>query len=344
MALERTAADGAAVTRAVDRFRSSGAIVEHYERLLRTRHYSPKTRRSYLGWVQRYLGFVGRQHPALVGETKVGAFLSSLAIDQNVSASTQNQALAALVFLYREVLECALPVLTDIALARRPRRLPVVMTQQEVALVLNHMTGTWRLMAELMYGGGLRLMECLQLRVKDVDLGAGQVVIRRGKGAKDRVTVLPQMLRSKLAAHLETRRQLHERDLALGGGFVELPHALAKKYPNAPTEWVWQWVFPAKREYVEPTTQQRRRHHVHETALQRVVHTAVQASGVGKAVTCHTFRHSFATHLLEAGYDIRTIQKLLGHSDVRTTMIYTHVVNRGPLGVKSPLDGLLLNS
>lgn len=342
MVSDPRAADRTAASLAIERFRSQAAIVERCERLLKTRHYSPRTVQSYLGWVNRYLHFVGRQHPALVGETKVAVFLSSLAVENNVSASTQNQALAALLFLYKEVLECPLPQLANIVAARRPRRLPVVMTQQEVALVLTELTGTWRLMAEVMYGGGLRLMECLQLRVKDLDIGAGQVVVRRGKGGKDRVTLLPQLLRAKLQSHLRERWRLHQRDLKSGAGFVELPHALAKKYPNAPTDWVWQWVFPARREYVEPTTRQRRRHHVHETAVQRAVQAAVRASGIGKAVSCHTFRHSFATHLLEAGYDIRTIQKLLGHADVRTTMIYTHVINRGPLGVKSPLDGLLL--
>jgi integron integrase len=342
MAFESSASRDAAVASAVDRFRSQKAILDRCERVLQTRHYSPRTAESYLGWVNRYLSFVGRQHPALVGETRVATFLSRLAIHNHVSASTQNQALAALLFLYREVLECPLSPLRDVVAAKRPRRLPVVMTQQEVALVLTQLTGVWRLMAEVMYGGGLRLMECLQLRVKDIDVGAGQLVVRRGKGGKDRVTLLPQLLRSKLQAHLLERRRLHDRDLSAGAGSVELPHALAKKYPNAPTDWVWQWVFPARREYVEPTTRERRRHHVHETAVQRAVQAAVKASGIGKPVSCHTFRHSFATHLLEAGYDIRTIQKLLGHADVRTTMIYTHVINRGPLGVKSPLDGLLL--
>lgn len=342
MASDPRAADATAVSLAVERFRSRAAICGRCEQLLKTRHYSPRTAESYLGWVNRYLNFIGRQHPALVGETMVAVFLSSLAIDNNVSASTQNQALAALLFLYKEVLECPLPPLHDVTAAKRPRRLPVVMTQQEVVLVLTQLTGTWRLIAEVMYGGGLRLMECLQLRVKDIDIGAGQLVVRRGKGGKDRVTLLPQLLRSKLQAHLLERRRLHARDLKAGTGSVELPHALAKKYPNAPTDWIWQWVFPARREYVEPTTLVRRRHHVHETAVQRAVQAAVRASGIGKAVSCHTFRHSFATHLLEAGYDIRTIQKLLGHADVRTTMIYTHVINRGPLGVKSPLDGLLL--
>jgi integron integrase len=263
-----------------------------------------------------------------------------LAVDSHVSASTQNQALAALTFLYKHVLRKPLDGDDDIIHAKRPRRLPVVLTQGEVRLLLAALPGTWRLMASLLYGGGLRLMECLRLRVKDIELASGQLYVRHGKGAKDRATLLPQSLREPLREHLVRVAGLHATDVAAGAGFVELPGALHLKYPNAPREWPWQWVFPATRMYVDPETNQRRRHHVHETALQRAVHTGVKEAGLTKAVGCHTLRHSFATHLLEAGYDIRTIQKLLGHVDVRTTMIYTHVVNRGPLGVKSPLDDI----
>jgi integron integrase len=255
-----------------------------------------------------------------------------------VSASTQNQALAALLFLYSEVLGRELGNLQDIVHAKRPVRLPVVMTEDEVAAVLSKLRGTWRLMASLLYGSGLRLLECVSLRVKDIDFGNGQILIRRGKGQRDRLGLLPQALREPLATHLTTVHARHQADLSEGAGHVELPSSLGVKYPNASREWPWQWVFPAARRYLDPLTGQQRRHHVHETALQRAVRAAAVAAALGKPVSCHTFRHSFATHLLEAGYDIRTIQKLLGHQDVRTTMIYTHVVKRGPLAVKSPLD------
>jgi integron integrase len=303
-----------------------------------TRHYSPKTIRSYVGWVKRFMAFSGRRHPALLGQAEVALFLSSLAVEGEVSASTQNQALAALLFLYGDVLEQPLQTLVDLVHAKRPQRLPVVLTHAEVVLILSQLEGVWHLMASLLYGGGLRLTECVTLRVRDVDLAAGQLHIRRGKGAKDRVTLLPTSLREPLRQHLERRHVLHQRDLAEQIVSVQLPEALDRKYPNAQRDWAWQWIFPATRTYLVPATGTRHRHHLHETALQRAVHTAVQRANIGKAVSCHTFRHSFATQLLEAGYDIRTIQKLLGHADVRTTMIYTHVVNRGPLGVKSPLD------
>jgi integron integrase len=325
----------------VRRFPNAASIVNAAQRALRMRHYSPRTEDAYLGWIRRYLDACGRAvHPARLGEPEVARFLSALALERAVSASTQNQALAALLFLHKEVFELPLAMVDGIALARRPRHLPVVLSQKEVARVLSHLNGTWRLMVELMYGGGLRLLECVQLRVKDVDLELGQLTVRHGKGGKDRVTLLPQSTRNRLKVHLAERKRTHELEVANGEGRVALPNALRVKYPNASTSWTWQWVFPAKRTYVDPATKHRMRHHTHETALQRVVHAAVRESGIGKAASCHTFRHSFATHLLEAGYDIRTIQKLLGHADVRTTMIYTHVVNRGPLGVKSPLDGL----
>jgi len=273
-----------------------------------------------------------------MGATEVSAFLSDLATRSEVSASTQNQALAALLFLYAHVLQRPLEPIGEIVHAKRPGRLPVVMTAAEVDAVLCKLEGIWRLMASLLYGSGLRLLECASVRVKDVDFGGGQVLVRRGKGQKDRATLLPRSLVQPLQAHLVGVRELHGRDLLEGAGNVELPGALRSKYPRACREWPWQWVFPATRRYVDPATGEQRRHHIHETALQRAVRCAARAAGLAKPVSCHTFRHSFATQLLEAGYDIRTIQKLLGHHDVRTTMIYTHVVNRGPLGVRSLLD------
>jgi integron integrase len=273
-----------------------------------------------------------------MGSLEVSAFLSDLATERNVGASTQNQALAALLFLYSNVLGRQLGPLGAIVHAKRPARLPVVMTQAEVASVLAELRGKWQLMASLLYGSGMRLLECVSLRVKDVDFGGGQVFVRRGKAQKDRVTLLPRALTVSLEEHLVDVRGQHAVDLAEGAGHVELPGALRAKYPSASREWPWQWVFPATRRYRDAVTGEQRRHHIHETALQRAVHAAAIAAGLTKPISCHTMRHSFATHLLEAGYDIRTIQKLLGHQDLRTTMIYTHVVNRGPLGVKSPLD------
>lgn len=268
------------------------------------------------------------------------AFLSSLATDARVSASTQNQALAAILFLYAEVLQQELGWLSELVRAKRPIRLPVVMSREEVAEMLAQLRGTPRLMASLLYGAGLRLAECVELRVKDLDFGTGQMIIRRAKGQKDRAALLPASLVEPLHAHLAEVRALHESDLRAGAGFVELPAALGVKYKNAAREWSWQWVFPATRTYIHPGSGERRRHHLHETVLQRAVREAARVAGLSKPVSCHTLRHSFATHLLEAGYDVRTIQKLLGHNDLRTTMIYTHVLNRGPLGVKSPLDSL----
>jgi integron integrase len=257
-----------------------------------------------------------------------------------VSASTQNQALAALLFLHGPVFGVDLPWLDDLVRAARPARLPVVLSRDEVRAVLLALHGTPRLMGVLLYGAGLRLLECARLRVKDVDFAANQIVVRSGKGDRDRVTLLPTAIRPALERHLMRVRTQHQRDLGAGAGWVELPHALARKYPNAGREWPWQWVFPATRTYTERPTAQRRRHHLHETVVQRAVHRAVRDAGLTKPASCHTFRHSFATHLLEDGYGIRTVQELLGHRDVRTTMIYTHVLNRGPAGVRSPLDGL----
>ncbi len=309
---------------------------------IRLRHLSPRTEEAYLGWIRRYHEMNGGRDPARLGAQEVTAFLSRLATEDRVAASTQNQALAALLFLYRDVLGVDLPWLDGLVRARRPQRLPTVLTRDEVSRVLSRLEGTPRLMAGLLYGAGLRLMECCRLRVKDLDFERHQVTVREGKGDKDRPAILPACLAPALRAHLERWAADHEAERRGGGGWVELPHALERKLPNAGQSWPWQWVFPATRTYTHPETGQRRRHHLHETVIQGAVHDAVRAAGLQKRATCHTLRHSFATHLLEDGYDIRTVQDLLGHADVSTTMIYTHVLNRGPAGVRSPADRLSL--
>lgn len=273
-------------------------------------------------------------------ESDVSRFLTFLAVKKTVSASTQNQALNALLFLYRNVLHTELGSLDDVERAKRPARLPVVLTKREVQEIIQRLEGTKWTMVSLLYGSGLRLMECLQLRVKDVDFGYSQIVVRTGKGQRDRVTMLPISIKEPLRGHLEKVKKIHEADLKAGFGRVHLPNALKKKYPNADREWGWQFVFPASRRYEDPKTGVVVRHHLHKSALQRAVKASIRASGIAKHGSCHTFRHSFATHLLEDGYDIRTVQDLLGHKDVRTTMIYTHVLNRGGKAVKSPLDQL----
>jgi integron integrase len=315
-------------------------LLDQVRARLRLKHYSLRTERAYVDWIRRFILFHGQRHPRDLDAAAVVAFLSHLAVERTVAASTQNQALSALLFLYREVLELDLPWLQGIERAKRPRRLPTVLTVREMGAVLDRMDGTLSLMARLLYGTGMRLMECVRLRVKDVDFGMRQITVRDGKGAKDRVTMLPAALAQPLAAHLERVRVLHQQDLAEGGGDVWLPDALAVKYPNAPREWGWQYVFPARALSVDPRSGQRRRHHVDEKSLQRAVKKAAREAGIVKPVSPHTFRHSFATHVLEAGYDIRTVQELLGHKDVSTTMIYTHVLNRGGQGVVSPLDRL----
>ena len=307
---------------------------------LRVRHYSRRTEEAYVGWIRRYILFHGKKHPTVLGPEAVGQYLSHLAVKRHVSASTQTQALSALLFLYRIVLRIDLPNLGDVARAKAQRRLPVVLTREEVTGIIGRLEGTARLMAMLLYGSGLRLLECCRLRVKDLDLATNQLVVRDGKGKKDRLTMIPEASRSPLRSQLDTVRQQHQKDLARGAGWVELPYALARKYPDAGREWSWHWVFPATRFYREPKTGQIRRHHLHESVLQRAVREAVIKSGISKPASCHTFRHSFATHLIEDGYDIRTIQELLGHRDVSTTMIYTHVLNRGGRGVLSPADRL----
>lgn len=307
---------------------------------LRTRHYSRRTEDAYVRWVRRFVRYHGRRHPAELGQEEIAQFLSSLAERSRVSAATQNQAASALLFLYRNVLGKDIGRIDGVVRAKAPRRLPVVLTRDEVRRMLGRLEGTSRLVVAILYGSGLRLQECLHLRIKDVDLGAGEIRVRRGKGGHDRITMLSQSVRADLQAHLSRVRRLHQRDRARGAGFVELPDALRRKLPSASTAWPWQWVFPAARQYRDRATGELRRHHLHETVVQRAVARAVRETGLAKRASCHTFRHSFATHLLEDGYDIRTVQELLGHKDVRTTMIYTHVLNRGPLGVRSPADRL----
>lgn len=315
-------------------------LLDRVRDALRARHYSRRTEEAYTAWIRRYILFHGKRHPAEMGAVELTQFLTSLAVQGQVAASTQNQALSALLFLYREVLGHEVPWLDDLVYAKRPRRLPVVLTRDEVRTLLDHLQGVSRLMALLLYGAGLRVLECARLRVKDVDFARNQVIVRAGKGDKDRVTMLPAAVKADLARRLDHVRRQYEQDRRRGAGWVELPGALLRKYPNTGREWGWQWVFPATRIYVDRVTGQRRRHHLHETVLQRAVRDAVRRAGIGKHATCHTLRHSFATHLLEDGHDIRTVQELLGHRDVSTTMIYTHVLNRGPGAVRSPADRL----
>ncbi|HSB41277.1 MAG TPA: integron integrase [Methylomirabilota bacterium] len=315
-------------------------LLDRMRAALRTRHCSPRTEKAYVGWIRRFILFHDKRHPAAMGAPEITRFLSALAVQRNVAASTQNQALSALLFLYREVLKQELPWLDDLVRAKTRERIPVVLTRDEVQAVIDGLDGPPRLVALLLYGAGLRLLEALRLRVKDVDFARNQITVRSGKGGKDRVTMLPAAVRRDLAKHLEVVLAQHEADLRAGAGWVELPWALARKYPRAGREWIWQWIFPATRIYVHRDSGQRRRHHLHESVLQRAVKEAVRGTGIPKRATCHTFRHSFATHLLEDGADIRTVQELLGHRDVATTMIYTHVLNRGPAGVLSPADRL----
>jgi len=313
-------------------------LLDRVRDAIRTCHYSRSTEKAYVSWVKRFIFFHGKRHPKEMSNEEVTAFLNHLATKANVSASTQNQALSAILFLYRHVLEVELEWLDGIVRAKRPLRLPVVFTREEALTVLGKMRGAPRLMAALMYGSGLRLMECCRLRVKDLDWGRWKIPVRDGKGRKDRETMLPTRLEKSLRIQLKFVQRQHDRDLGRGGGYVALPDALARKHPDAATSLAWQWVFPATRTYDDPATGELRRHHLHQTVVQRAVKEAMRATRINKLAGCHTFRHSFATHLLESGYDIRTIQELLGHKDVSTTMIYTHVLNRGAFGVRSPLD------
>lgn len=314
-----------------------------YDRIievLRVRHYSRRTEEAYLHWIRRFIEFHAHRHPRQLAESDVNRFLTHLAVQEHVAASTQNQALSAVLFLYEHALEQPLDRIEGVVRARRPKRLPVVLTVDEVSRVMSHLAGDKWLIAMLLYGGGLRLLEALRLRIKDLDFERGEITVREGKGAKDRVTMLPQAIIRPLQEHLRRVEAIHQQDLADGYGRIELPHALARKYPNANREWRWQFVFAQERRWRNPQTGEQGRHHVDESLVQRAVADAVRQAGLTKRVTSHTFRHSFATHLLADGYDIRTVQELLGHSDVRTTMIYTHVLNRGGRGVRSPADVL----
>jgi integron integrase len=314
-------------------------LLERVRHACRVRHFSIRTEAAYHDWIERFIRFHGIRHPNTMAEPEVNAFLTHLAVERNVAASTQNQALCALLFLYGVVLGRKLDEL-KVVRANRPVRLPVVLSRDEVKRVLAKLEGMHRLIALLLYGSGLRLIECLRLRVKDIEWELNQIVVRGGKGDKDRRTMLPKSCRDLLEAHLVSVKELHRCDLAKGLGSVYLPTALAKKNSSAATAWEWQYVFPAQRVSVDPRSGAWRRHHLHESGMNRVLMDAVRAAGLAKHVTCHCFRHSFATHLIEGGADIRTVQELLGHESVETTMIYTHVLNKGGRGVDSPLDDL----
>lgn len=307
---------------------------------IRLKHYSRRTEDVYLDWAKRYILYHKKRHPQEMGKREVEEFLTYLATERNVAAATQNQAKAALQFLYKEVLEIQLPWLDEVEQAKKPKRLPVVLTEKEVQALLAQMPQAYAMLARLMYGTGMRLLEIFRLRVQDIDFERCEVLIREGKGAKDRVTMLPQSLRVSLQEHLKQVRRLHEQDLLKGHGEVWMSDSLARKYPNAGREWIWQYVFPSARLSVDPRSGVTRRHHLDEKGLQRAIKQAAADAGLTKNVTPHTLRHSFATHLLQAGYDIRTVQELLGHKDVQTAMIYTHVLNKGGMGVLSPLDRL----
>ena len=315
-------------------------LLDQVRDVIRRKHFSIRTEQSYVDWIRRFILFHNKRHPREMAEAEVTEFLTHLARDGRVAASTQNQALSALLFLYKQVLKQEISWLEGVERAKRPARMPVVLTRDEVHKIFAHLHGTLRLMAGLLYGSGLRLMECVRLRVKDIDFGYAHITVRDGKGAKDRVTMLPVNLTKSLERHLQKVQAQHEEDLEAGFGSVFLPNAIARKYPRAAKEWAWQYVFPSSRLSSDPRSPGavKQRHHIDETLLQDAVKKAVRASGVNKPATCHTLRHSFATHLLENGYDIRTVQEVLGHKDVSTTMIYTHVLNKPGIGVKSPLD------
>jgi integron integrase len=317
---------------------AKGRLLDAVRDKLRAKHYSYRTEQQYLYWIRRFILHHNKRHPAEMGGAEVERYLTHLAVEGRVAASTQNQALSAILFLYRQVLEVELPWLNGVVRARAPTHVPVVLPRREVQALLAHLEGQVHLVAQLLYGSGLRLMEALRLRVKDIDFEYSQIVVRDGKGRKDRVTILPDIVVEPLEHHLALVREQHDRALQLGYGGVALPDAIERKYPRANVSWGWQYVFPAPRASADPRTGEWRRHHLHETSVQRAVKAAARRMGVVKPIGPHTFRHCFATHLLERGYDIRTVQELMGHSDVRTTQIYTHVMKKGAGAVKSPLD------
>jgi integron integrase len=317
-------------------------LIDQVVDVIRKKHYSIRTEEAYLQWIKRFIYFHGKRHPKNMGEAEISQYISYLATVGNVAASTQNQALNAIVFLYKKVLKIDLGDFGPMERAKRPKRLPTVLTKAEVSRILHVMPGIQGLMAKLTYGCGLRVMECVRMRVKDLDFEQNQVMVRDGKGQVDRITMLPEHLKPLLQSHLKRVKIIHEQDLKKGLGEVYLPHALDRKYRNAANEWIWQYVFPSERISKDPRSSKMRRHHINEGSLQRSVRQAVRKVDINKPASPHTFRHSFATHLLEAGYDIRTVQELLGHKDVKTTMIYTHVLQKGGMGVKSPLDMLQL--
>jgi len=318
--------------------RNKPKLLDQVRAAIRTRHYSPRTEESYIYWIKKYIFFHNKQHPAEMRENEINAFLSHLATKEKVAASTQNQALCAIVFLYKHVLKIELGNFGNITWAKKPKKIPVVFTKEEAKAVIDQLKGTNWIIASLLYGSGLRLNECLQLRIQDIDFKYNQITVRNAKGDQDRVTMLPEKVKLPLQEHLKKVKKIHEKDLRDGFGSVYLPYALERKYPNANKAWGWQFVFPATRISTDPRTGIRRRHHLYETVIQKAVKRAIQKAGMTKHASCHTFRHSFATHLLERGHDIRTVQELLGHKHVETTQIYTHVLNKGGLGVKSPVD------
>jgi integron integrase len=336
--IPRMSEHGLIKSNSVELSKKKPKLLHQVRSVLRTRHLSLRTEDAYVQWIRRFILFHHKRHPQEMGEEEIRQFISDLAINAKISASTQTVALSALLFLYRDVLKKDLPYVSNIERAQQRTKLPVVFTRDEVKAVLKMMSGTNQLIASLLYGSGMRLMECLRLRVKDIDQGYNQIVVRDGKGEKDRITLLPATLKQSLIRHLQKVKLLHEDDKEAGFGEVYLPYALERKYPQAARQWGWQYVFPATSSSTDPRTEKVRRHHVSDNSVQIAVKKALRAADISKHGSCHTFRHSFATHLLEDGYDIRTVQELLGHKDVRTTMIYTHVLNRGGKGVRSPLD------
>jgi integron integrase len=316
-------------------------VIDVVRENIRLRHYSLRTEKTYIAWVRRYIRFCGHRHPRFLGENEITTFLTHLAVDMKVSASTQNQALQALIFLYREVLKMDLPNISQVIRASKPQRLPVVLTREEVQRVFSHLHGQGRLIVGLLYGSGLRLNEALTLRVKDIDLERRELMVRHGKGGKDRVSVIPERMTTPLSGHMRALNAWYLRERQVGAPGVSVPDALKKKYPGASVGWAWQWMFPSRSLCKDPYDGTIVRHHIHPKTAQRGVQIALHRAGITKPAGCHTFRHCFATHLLESGYDIRSVQELLGHSDVKTTQIYTHVLNRGGNAVKSPLDGLI---